>query len=307
MHHGLIIDTFLHGPWIGGDIPGGRADQVDWLGDRRLRRVMRTFDHVNDRQEKTDHMTMPEVLAALDRSGVGRGILAAKVYYVARPEAVLDLNRHFAALCAQEPNRFKWIASVIPPELGASSYWDVMQNTRMLDALAGLPGLCGIHITPSPWGILPNDRWFYPVYAKCVELGLPVFTYVGAPGPLWPMLPNDPALLDDVALAFPDLKIIAHHIGDPWTEISVRMAARHENFYICTSAWSPKAYPEPLMRFLRGKWHGVRGCDKVVFASDYPLMDLDRTVRDARAMDLTPDQLAAFLCGTAERLFWGAP
>jgi predicted TIM-barrel fold metal-dependent hydrolase len=53
------------------------------------------------------------------------------------------------------------------------------------------------------------------LYAKCVELGLWLFVYVGMPGPLWPMMPNDPTVLDEVALAFPDLKIIAHHGGDP--------------------------------------------------------------------------------------------
>jgi predicted TIM-barrel fold metal-dependent hydrolase len=152
--------------------------------------------------------------------------------------------------------------------------------------------------------MLPNDRWFYPVYTKCVEYNLPVFTYVGAPGPLWPMNPNNPEHLDDVALAFPDLKIIAHHIGDPWTDIAIRLAARHDHFYICTSAWSPRAYPPSLMSFLKGKWHGVWGCDKALFASDFPLLDLDRTVRDAREMPLERAQLEKFLFQNAAALFW---
>jgi predicted TIM-barrel fold metal-dependent hydrolase len=112
------------------------------------------------------------------------------------------------------------------------------------------------------------------------------------------------AHLDEVALAFPDLTIIAHHIGDPWTDMAVRLAARHEHFYICTSAWSPKAYPAALMQFLGGKWHGVRGCDKTIFASDYPLLDLAITTRDARAMALDPAQLEKFLFANADRLFW---
>jgi len=143
-------------------------------------------------------------------------------------------------------------ASAIPPELGDQVTWDVMQNSRLIDAIDDDRGLCGIHLTPSPWGIKPSDRWFYPLYAECVEHGLPVFTYVGAPGPLWPMDLNNPAHLDEVALAFPDLTIIAHHIGDPWTDMAVRLAARHEHFYICTSAWSPKAYPAALTQFLGG-------------------------------------------------------
>ncbi len=171
-------------------------------------------------------------------------------------------------------------------------------------ALHGDPNLVGVHITPSPWGLPPNDRWYYPLYAKCSELRLALFAYVGMPGPLWPMGPNDPVHLDDVALAFPDLTIIAHHIGDPWTDMAVRLAARHPNFYICTSAWVPKAYPPALMAFMAGRWHGTPGCEKVVFASDYPLLDLQRTVRSARALALPDAGLASILHGNAQRLFF---
>ena len=305
MYDGPVIDSFLHGPWIGRDGPDARrADRVEWHDDRRLRRVMQTFHHIRDDGAQADHMGTDEVLAAMDRARVEGAVLAVKVYYPAPAEAVIALNLRFAEICAASSGRLRWIASLIPPELGSGSYWDLMQNPRMLDSLADQPGLCGVHITPSPWGIAPNDRWFYPSYAKCVELRLPVYAYVGAPGPLWPMAPNDPSHLDDVALAFPDLVLVAHHVGDPWTEISVRLAARHEHFHICTSAWAPKAYPEALTTFLGGRWHGVRGCDKVLFASDFPLLDLERTTRSARAMALEEEALGRFLHGNARALLW---
>jgi len=305
MYQGPIIDAFLHGPWIGAPSSSApRADRVEWIGDRRLRRVMKTFAHDGRTGDGIEYLAIADLLQAMDGAGVARGILATKVYYPAAADAVMALNTDFAAMAAQSGGRLKWIASAIPPELGASSYWDVMQNSRLLDAILADPGLCGVHLTPSPWGIRPSDRWFYPLYAKCVEHRIPVFSYVGAPGPLWPMDLNNPSHLDEVALAFPDLTIIAHHIGDPWTDMAVRLAARHENFYICTSAWSPKAYPADLFHFLAGKWHGVRGADKTIFASDYPLLKLDITTRDARAMPLDADQLERFLHGNAARLFW---
>ncbi len=305
MYQGPIIDTFLHGPWIGAPSSGTtRADRVEWIGDRRLRRVMKTFRHDGRAGDGIDYLAIGDLLQAMDAAGVAKGILATKVYYPAAADAVVALNRDFAAMSAQSNGRLKWIASAIPPELGGSSYWDVMQNTRLVDAIKDDPGLCGVHITPSPWGILPSDRWFYPLYASCVRYGIPVFSYVGAPGPLWPMELNNPAHLDDVALAFPDLTIIAHHIGDPWTDMAVRLAARHDNFYICTSAWSPKAYPPALVDFLAGKWHGVCGADKTIFASDYPLLKLDIATRDARTLPLGADQLERFLYGNANRLFW---
>jgi|TARA_B110000967_G_scaffold33739_1_gene32430 predicted TIM-barrel fold metal-dependent hydrolase len=305
MHEKPIIDTFLHGPWIGTDSNiESRADRVEWIDDPRLKRVMKTFKHDQSEDKKPPHISIEQLLDALEHSGVERAILATKVYYPAPADDVIKLNHEFARLAAGTDSRLRWIASLIPPELGGSSYWDVMQNTRLIDTFSADKNLSGIHITPSPWGILPNDKWFFPVYTKCVEYDIPVFTYVGAPGPLWPMAPNNPEHLDAVALAFPDLKIVAHHIGDPWTEMSVRLAARHENFYICTSAWSPKAYPESLKSFLAGKWHGVRGCDKVIFASDFPLLNLETVTRQAREIDLDEEKLEKFLYANADKLFW---
>ena len=300
MYDGPVIDSFLHGPWLGdvGSIP--RADVVPWTNDPRLARVMQTFHHDGEAVQ----LGLPEIISTMDGSNVASGIVAAKVYYPTVIDRLGALHTELSRLSASSSGRLRWIATVMPPEHGPGSYWDLMQNPRILAALAGDPGLVGVHITPSPWGLAPNDRWYYPLYAKCVELGLKLFTYVGMPGPLWPMGPNNPAHLEDVALAFPDLVIIAHHIGDPWTDISIRLAARHPNFYICTSAWSPKAYPADLMAFMAGRWHGTRGSDKVLFASDYPLLDLARTVSAARGLALPAADLERVLFGNAQAMLF---
>lgn len=308
MYDGPIIDAFLHGPWIGaengvtGTVP--RADIVPWTDDPRLRRVMHTFHHPDQPGGVPPRLGLTDVLTAMDSTGVRAGILAAKVYYPTTIDRLHSLHQEFASLSAASAGRLRWIATVMPPEHGSGSYWDLMQNPRLLAALAGAPGLIGVHITPSPWGLAPNDRWYYPLYAKCVELGLKLFTYVGMPGPLWPMGPNNPAHLEDVALAFPDLVIVAHHIGDPWTDISIRLAARHPNFYICTSAWSPKAYPASLLEFMGGRWHGTFGSEKVIFASDYPLLNLEKTVSAARGLKLTDAALRKILYHNANSLFF---
>ena len=304
MYDGLIIDAFLHSPWIGEPGRPARADEVPWTDDPRLRRVMSTFHHATEPGTAIERMSLKTVLAAMDDSSVSQGILCAKVYYPTVLDRLHALHNELSTLSADSAGRLRWIATVMPPEHGSGSYWDLMQNPRILADLAGDPNLIGVHITPSPWGLAPNDRWYYPLYAKCSELKLALFTYVGMPGPLWPMATNDPSHLDDVALAFPDLVIVAHHIGDPWNDISVRLAARHPHFYICTSAWSPKAYPKSLLEFMAGRWHGTRGSDKVIFASDYPLLDLAKTTKAARQLALPDDALANILHGNAERLFF---
>jgi hypothetical protein len=306
MYSGPVIDAFLHSPWIGAhrhDVP--RADIVAWADDPRLRRVMHTFHHPTNPGGEPPSLTMEDVVAAMDRSDVAAGVLVAKVYYPSTAERLGRLHDELAEVSRRSAGRLKWVATVLPPPHGAGSYWDLMENPRIIEGLKDVPGLVGVHITPSPWGLAPNDRWYYPLYTRCVDLELKLFTYVGAPGPLWPMEPNNPRHLDDIALAFPDLGIVAHHIGDPWTDIMIRLAARHANIMICTSAWHPKTYPHELLAFMKGRWHGTPGCERVMFASDFPLLDLDKTVTAARAMDLSADQLRNVLHDNARQWLFG--
>jgi hypothetical protein len=85
---GPVIDTFLHGPWIGEAGSVVRADVVPWTDDARLRRVMSTFHHPDQPGGLPPQRSLDQVLAEMDRAGVARGILAAKVYYPTTPPAL---------------------------------------------------------------------------------------------------------------------------------------------------------------------------------------------------------------------------
>jgi uncharacterized protein len=301
---GPVVDAFLHTPWLGGEDPAHpRGDTVDWKGDRRLARVMATFHHADESGEPRSRVSTTELLAQMDASGVERGILPAKVYYRSSPEGVQALHEQLAAMCQESSGRLRAVGTIVPPELGPATYWDVMATVRMVHEAHDL-GFVGIHLTPSPWGMAPNHKWLFPALAACAERNLAVYVHVGMPGPLWPMDLQNPAHLDEVALAFPDLRIIAHHIGDPWTDVSVRLAARHRHVYICTSAWSPKRYPRELLDFLEGRWQGVHGSDKVLYASDFPLLDMQRATQDARALPYPEATLRAVMYANAMQLFW---
>ena len=244
------------------------------------------------------------MLDEMQAGGVDKALFQASCYYPCRREAIDLIHRRLDDLTRPHAGRFRFTATLRPPEQGPGTTWDLMQNVRLIELAHAQYGICGIHIQPAPWGTPPNAKIFYPAYAKCVELGLAVFVYVGMPGPLWPISPNNPEHLDEVALGFPDLTIIAHHIGDPWNQMAVRLAARHRNLHLCTSAWSPRRYPAELLEFMAGKWHGTFGADKVIFGTDYPLLNLEKACRDARELDLPDSVLQRFLHDNAVELFW---
>jgi predicted TIM-barrel fold metal-dependent hydrolase len=302
-----VIDSYMYSPSIprvkSGDtevVLGGGVDP----SDPRVLRVSRTFQRASHLSPRTG----PELLAVMDSVGVERAVLmsdevASGVGF--GPQQLRE--RHLAVHQIMElaPARFQGMATIRPPTEGPATYWNVLENPRLLAAAVQEFGFRGVGLAPAHWATPPNDRWFYPLYAKCVELRLVVVIYVGMPAPLWPMYPNYPLHLDDICLAFPELVVIADHIGDPWTTMVTHMAGKHENLYINTAAWSPKRYPHELLEFMAHGWHGTRGRDKVLFGTDSPLVNLGKAVAAARNLDLTVDVLEKFMYGNARRLFWG--
>jgi predicted TIM-barrel fold metal-dependent hydrolase len=101
-----------------------------------------------------------------------------------------------------------------------------------------------------------------------------------------------------VALTFPELKIVGGHIGYPWTDEMIALAWKHEHVYIDTSAYLPRYYPPQLLHFMN-----TYGQDKVLFGSNFPMLDLKQCAEQARALELKPEVKAKFLAGNARRVF----
>jgi len=176
-----------------------------------------------------------------------------------------------------------------------------------LDALWAIEDLCtrqpvvAVRVAPMFLGRPATDPIYYPLYVKCIELDLPLCMTTGIPGP--PLLPADvqnPMHLDPVLLEFPQLRLVMLHGADPWWDVAIRLLQRHRNLTMCTSAWSPRRLPEQLIRYL-----ARRGREKVMWASDYPVFPIDRSLREARELELEPEVLDAYLGGNAQRVFFG--
>jgi predicted TIM-barrel fold metal-dependent hydrolase len=160
-------------------------------------------------------------------------------------------------------------------------------------------GFRALRIVPWLWGLPPDDRRYYPLYAECVELDIPFCLQVGHTGPLRTSETGRPIpYLENVALEFPELKIVAGHIGFPWVREMISLARKFPNVYIDTSAYTAKRYPADFVEYLRG--HGRK---KVMFGTNYPMLDGTRCLQDLDSLGLDEDTRASFLHGNAARVF----
>src|SRR5829696_6979516 len=227
-------------------------------------------------------------VAAMDAADVSFGLLSAWH----GPGGSLISNDEVAGWIEEHPDRFAGLAAV--------------DLTRPMDAVRELRrcvselGFKGLRLIPWLWEAPPTDRRYYPLYAVCVELGVPFCTQVGHTGPLRPSETGRPIpYIDQVAIDFPELVIVCGHIGYPWTEEMVAVTRKHENVYIDTSAYTARRYPPELVRYLGSRG----GSRKVMFGSNHPMIAPQQALQDLDALELDDEARALFLDGNARRVF----
>ncbi|MBW8060596.1 MAG: amidohydrolase [Solirubrobacterales bacterium] len=228
-------------------------------------------------------------LAAMDEAGVDFGLLSA---WHAPGEGTLISNREVASWVEAHPDRFAGLAAV---DL-AKPMEAVRELRRCVDELS----FKGLRIVPWLWEAAPTDRRYYPLYAACVELGVPFCTQVGHTGPLRPSETGRPIpYIDQVAIDFPELTIVGGHIGYPWTEEMIAVCRKHENVYIDTSAYTSKRLPPELVAYMKTR----SGRRKVLFGTNYPMIAPAKALEDLAALELDEESEQLYLAGNAQRVF----
>jgi predicted TIM-barrel fold metal-dependent hydrolase len=143
-----------------------------------------------------------------------------------------------------------------------------------------------------------DDARMYPIYAKCVELGTPIFSCAGVPGPRFPMWPQEVSRIDQVMYDFPELVFVTRHGCEPWEDLAVKLMLKWPNLYYSTSAFAPKHYPKAVIDYAN-----TRGADKVMYAGYFPMgLTLERIMSDMQALDLKDDVWPRFLRDNARRV-----
>lgn len=176
-----------------------------------------------------------------------------------------------------------------------------MDGVRALEAAVKEDGVRAA--TAFPAGCFPqvpiNDKKMYPIYAKCVELGIPIFVCAGVPGPRVPMMVQDVALIDEVCWFFPELKFVTRHGCEPWTDLAVKLLLKWPNLYYSTSAFAPKHYPKDIIDYAN-----TRGADKIMYAGYYPAgLSLDRIFEQLPTVPFRDHVWPKFLRENAQKLF----
>ena len=191
------------------------------------------------------------------------------------------------------PNRF--IASY---EANPNNGMDEVRKIKRLHKEYGIKA-----VTAFPSGLCPqvplNDKKWYPIYAACVELDIPICPCVGVPGPRLPMEPQKVEHLDEVCWFFPELKVVMRHGAEPWTDLAWKLMLKYPNLYYMTSAFAPKHYPKNIIDYAN-----TRGADKIMCAGYFPMgLSLDRIFKDMPNVPFKDEVWPKFLRENAKRVF----
>ena len=253
------------------------------------------LDQVRFPPELRSGVPLETYLEKMDRAGIQRSLLIAVRAGDMRMKGSFEIPyERVAEICQHYPARFSGLAGVDPTR--------GMQSLRDLEYAVKEYGFVGAHLYPHWFGLPPDHARYYPIYAKCCELEIPIMMQVGhcLRYQRERILPSvgRPITLDQIAIDFPELVLIGIHLGYPWTEEMISVAWKHENVYIGSDAYAPRHWPEPFVHFIN-TW----GKDKVLFGTDWPVIDPERAIKEINALELRPESKQKLLRDTALRLF----
>jgi hypothetical protein len=191
------------------------------------------------------------------------------------------------------PDRFVPSGALVDPN-------DVMGSVNAIRREYEQFGIRATSVFPA--GTFPqvpiDDPKMYPIYATCVELGIPIFVCAGVPGPRVPFAPQEVSRIDIVMFDFPDLVFVTRHGCEPWEDLAVKLMLKWPNLYYSTSAFAPKYYPKAIIDYANS-----RGADKILYAGYFPMgLSLERIFSDMPKVPLKDEVWPKFLYGNAARI-----
>ena len=246
-------------------------------------------------KEMRGGVTIPDYINKMDQAGVERSLLiAVRAGDIRVPESFEVPYERVHKVCQEHPERFSGLAGIDP--------FRSMEGLNDLEVAVKEYGFVGAHLYPHWCELPPNHRKYYPYYAKCCELEIPIMMQVGhnliySKNRRLPSV-GKPIYLDQVAIDFPELKLIGIHIGIPWTEEMISMCWKHENVYTAGDAYAPKYWPESFVHYANSY-----GKHKVMFGTDWPVIDPIRAVDEFNNLNFKNSSKTLVLRENAIKVF----
>lgn len=236
---------------------------------------------------------LPEYLAAYERLGAERVVVKAKdaetTFGIKAP------NEAIAEFCAANGPRFTGWAGV-DPNKGEAAVKELEHAVRGL-------GLRGLNLQCFEHKLAINDPKMFPLYRKCVELGIPVNIHCGINFSTDCLMEHGrPLLLDPVMVALPGLRVVASPPGWPWVHELIGVAWRHSNVHIAVSAVRPKYLAVPGSGYEGLLQYGNTVLqDRILFGTSFPMQPIERAVEEMLALPLKDAVKEKWLYGNAAR------
>jgi predicted TIM-barrel fold metal-dependent hydrolase len=242
--------------------------------------------------------SVEDYIAELDRLGIDMAVVAALM--PATPELGQSSNAFVHEVIQQYPDRLMGFACVQPKELGAPEELEYWVTEK---------GFKGLKLHPPVQNFSPNDPLIFPVIQKAIELDIPILFHTGPIYVRWARQAyGDPNLLDDLAIAFPEAKIVAAHC-DPLGMVPP-LAGKHPNVYMDTSlTFADRCALIPGLgeMMLTRPTSGVTSlADKTLFGSDanptYGLTRFEYNLLPLQRLDISDEIKQKVLGGNAAKL-----
>ena len=267
----MIVDAWAQ-------ITTERMARAPWLAT-----LLRWTGRADDYEVPTPASTV----ASMDAAGVDISLISAWH----GPQGSLVSNAEVSTQIDSAPDRLRGLAS--------ADITDPMGAVRELRKWVDGKRFVGVRIVPWLWDLPPNDRRYYPLYAACVDLQVPLCTQIGHTGPLkrsdcGRLIPY----LEDVLLDFPELVVVGGHVGFPWLDELTTLTIKFPNFYVDTSAYAVHRLPPAFLDYMKGV-----GARRVMFGTNWPMLSPTRCLEHLDRLGLPADLRADFLGGTAKRVF----
>jgi uncharacterized protein len=229
---------------------------------------------------------MSDYVAEMTRGGVSRGVVCGGS--IEDNDHLMDVHRSL------DEDPFYYIAGVHPK-------YGVRRNLEELERCHEA-GFLGANVSPYIWGVPANASVLYPIYAYCESHNLVAIVHGSLHyNRFQSMWLGDPKYMDEIAIDFPNLKLVISHAANGFGVLGLAVAQKHPNIFLEFSALWPQYLPEATLQAVNSYLK-----DRCLFGTDYPLVEFGAAV-EAWTGAVKPEVRELFFAKNAERCLFGEP